>query len=106
MHIRIKSIQCAERRIRRVSKTNACISAIQIGSRARGAVSGLKFSALACGPRGTLRRAAQREGVDTTVDHGPRTMHTRIFFFEFTQTGSDETVNIYLISGETFQKSR
>ena len=69
MHIRIKSIQCAERRIRRVSKTNACISAIQIGSRARGAVSGLKFLALACGPRGTLWRAAQREGVDTTVNH-------------------------------------
>jgi len=69
MHIRIKSMQIAERRIGRVSKTNACISAIQIGSRARGAVSGLKFSALACGPRGTLRRAVQREGVDTTVDH-------------------------------------
>jgi len=69
MHMRIKSIQIAERRIGRVSKTNACISAIQIGSRARGAVSGLKISALACGPRGTLRRAAQREGVDTSVDH-------------------------------------
>jgi len=44
--------------------------------------------------------------VAAAVLHGPRTMHTRIFFFEFTQTGSDETVNIYLISGETFQKSR
>jgi len=69
MHIRIKSIQVAERRIGRVSRTNACISAIRIGSRPRDAVSGLKFSALACGPRGTLRRAAQREGVDTTVGH-------------------------------------
>jgi len=69
MHIRIKSIQIAERRIERVSKMHACISAIQNGSRARGEVSGLNFSALACGPRGTLRLAAQREGVDTTVDH-------------------------------------
>jgi len=70
MHIRIKSIQIEERRIGRVSRTNACIFAIRIGSRPRGAVSGLKFSALACGPRGTLRRAAQREGVDRTVDLG------------------------------------
>jgi len=70
MHMRIKYIQIADRRIGRVSRTNACISAIRIGSRPRGAVSGLKISALACGPRGTLRRAAQREGVDTTVDHG------------------------------------
>jgi len=69
MHIRIKSIQIAVRRIGRVSKTNACISAIQIGSRARGAVSRPKLSALACGPRGTLRRAAQREGVDTSISH-------------------------------------
>jgi len=69
MHIRIKSHQIAERRIGRASKTNACISAIRIGSRARGAVSGLKFLALACGPRGTLRRAAQREGVDFSISH-------------------------------------
>ena len=43
LHVRIKSIQIAERRIGRVSKMNACISAIQNGSRARGAVSGLKL---------------------------------------------------------------
>jgi len=43
LHVRIKSHQIAERRIGRASKTNACISAIQISSRARGAVSGLKF---------------------------------------------------------------
>ena len=73
MHIRIKFIQIAERRIGTVSKTNACISAIQNGSRARGAVSDLKFSALTCGPRGTLRRAAQREGVDTTDRLGRHT---------------------------------
>jgi len=43
LHVRIKFIQMAERRIGRVSKTNACLSAIQNGSRARGAVSGLNF---------------------------------------------------------------
>ena len=93
MHIRIKSIQIAERRIGRVSKTNACISAIQIGSRARGAVSGLKFQrshvapvvrfgeqrsarasnlAPSLGPAGTFRRAAQREGVEPSAWHACR----------------------------------
>jgi len=42
---------------------------------------------------------------DSTT-RGPRTMHTDTFFFEFTQTGCDETVNIYLLSRETVQKSQ
>ena len=38
-------------------------------SRARRAVSGLKCSELACSPRGTLRKAAKRRGVDETIGH-------------------------------------
>ena len=65
MHIRIKSIQIAERRIGRVSKTNACISAIQNGSRARGAVSGLKFQRSHVAP--VVRFGEQRSATASTL---------------------------------------
>jgi len=73
MHIRNKSIQIAERRIGRVSRTNACISAIQIGPRARGAVSGLIFQRSHVAPVvrfGEQRSARALTGPSTTGSAG------------------------------------